>query len=38
VKRLWLRPDVDVSTAIGPVRGRADLDPWIVGASVRYRF
>jgi outer membrane protein len=38
VKRLWLRPDVSVSTAIGPVSGRADLDPWIVGASVRYRF
>ncbi|MGG5808863.1 OmpW/AlkL family protein [Falsiroseomonas sp. CW058] len=38
VKRLWLSPDVRVSTALGPVRGQADLDPWIVGASVRYRF
>lgn len=36
VKRLWLSPDVRVNG--GAVRGQADLDPWIVGASVRYRF
>lgn len=36
VKRLWLRPDVSVNG--GAVRGEARLDPWIVGASVRYRF
>jgi outer membrane protein len=36
VKRLWLSPDVSVNR--GAVRGQADLDPWIVGASVRYRF
>jgi outer membrane protein len=36
VKRLWLRPDVSVNN--GAVRGHAELDPWIVGASVRYRF
>lgn len=36
VKRLWLSPDVNVNR--GAVRGHADLDPWIVGASVRYRF
>ena len=38
VKRLWLRPDVSVNTTLGPVTGRAELDPWIVGAGVRYRF
>ena len=38
VKRLWLSPDVTVNTALGRVAGKADLDPWIVGASVRYRF
>lgn len=38
VKRLWLRPDVTVDTALGRVTGHANLDPWIVGASVRYRF
>jgi outer membrane protein len=38
VKRLWLSPDVRVNTALGPVRGEADLNPWIVGVGVRYRF
>lgn len=36
VKRLWLQPDVRVNG--GAVRGEAELDPWIIGASVRYRF
>ena len=36
VKRLFLQPDVSVNS--GAIRGRADLDPWVVGASVRYRF
>lgn len=36
VKRLWLSPDVRVNN--GAVRGEADLNPWIVGASMRYRF
>lgn len=36
VKKLWLRPDVSVNR--GAVTAKADLDPWIIGASVRYRF
>jgi outer membrane protein len=36
VKRLWLRPDVSVNS--GGVTGTANIDPWIVGAGVRYRF
>jgi outer membrane protein len=36
VKRLWLRPDVSVNR--GAVRGEAEIDPWIIGTSVRYRF
>jgi len=35
-KKLWLRPDVSVNS--GTITGRADLDPWIIGAGVRYRF
>lgn len=35
-KRLWLRPDVGVNG--GAITGHANIDPWIVGASVRYRF
>lgn len=36
VKRLWLSPDVSVNR--GAVRGEANLDPWIIGAGMRYRF
>ncbi|MGK7863598.1 OmpW/AlkL family protein [Falsiroseomonas sp. E2-1-a4] len=36
VKRLWLRPDVSVNQ--GAVRAGAELDPWIIGTSIRYRF
>jgi len=38
VKKLFLRPDVAVDTALGRVNATADLDPWIVGIGVRYRF
>ena len=38
VKKLFLRPDVAVDTALGRVNATADLDPWIFGLSVRYRF
>lgn len=36
VKKLFLRPDVSVNS--GALTARADLDPWIVGGGVRYRF
>ena len=36
VKKLFLRPDVAVNS--GAIGARADLDPWIIGAGVRYRF
>lgn len=36
VKKLFLRPDVSVNS--GAIGARADLDPWIVGAGLRYRF
>jgi outer membrane protein len=36
VKRLWLRPDVSVNR--GAVRGETEIDPWIIGTSLRYRF
>ncbi|MCR0981985.1 OmpW/AlkL family protein [Roseomonas populi] len=35
-KKLWLDPSVSVNS--GTIGARADLNPWIVGASVRYRF
>jgi outer membrane protein len=36
VKKLFLRPDVSVNS--GVIGARADLDPWIIGVGVRYRF
>ncbi|MDN3564487.1 OmpW family protein [Paeniroseomonas aquatica] len=36
LKKLFLRPDASVNS--GLVHARVDLDPWIIGASVRYRF
>ncbi len=36
VKKLILRPEASVNS--GLVHARVNLDPWIVGASVRYRF
>lgn len=36
VKKRRLRPDVSVNR--GAVTATTDLDPWIIGAAVRYRF
>ncbi len=36
VKKLWL--NVDAKVNYGAVRADVDLDPWIVGAGVAYRF
>ncbi len=36
VKKLFLRPDVAVNG--GAIGAKADLDPWLIGASIRYRF
>ncbi|MDR6952020.1 outer membrane protein [Ancylobacter sp. 3268] len=38
VKKLFLKPDFDVTVAGTPLTGTADLDPWIVGVGVTYRF
>jgi outer membrane protein len=39
VKKLWLRPDYSatVNNTI-PVTGRANIDPWLVGGGVTYKF
>ncbi len=39
VKRLqFLEPEVTVDTVIGRINARADLNPWVIGAGIRYRF
>lgn len=36
VKKLWVDVDADING--GAITGNVDLDPWIVGAGVSYRF
>lgn len=36
VKKIWV--DVDASINNGAITGNVELDPWIVGAGVSYRF
>ncbi|MCB4770740.1 OmpW family protein [Ancylobacter sp. Lp-2] len=38
VKKLFLKPDFDVTVAGAALTGTADLNPWIVGVGVTYRF
>jgi len=39
VKKLYLRPDVAVTTSAGGrINATTELDPWLVGLGVRYRF
>lgn len=35
-KKILMRPTFSVNS--GAITGRAELDPWVVGAAVRYRF
>ncbi|WAC29097.1 OmpW/AlkL family protein [Ancylobacter sp. SL191] len=38
LKKLFLQPDFDVTVAGTPLTGTADLNPWIVGVGVTYKF
>ncbi|MCA0048242.1 OmpW family protein [Mesorhizobium sp. B283B1A] len=38
VKKLFLKPDFDVTVAGNKLTGKAELDPWLIGAGVTYRF
>lgn len=38
VKKLFLNTDVTVTTATGVVNADVDIDPWIVGGGIVYRF
>ncbi|MBV8634828.1 MAG: OmpW family protein [Burkholderiaceae bacterium] len=37
-KKLFLHTDVTLGTKVGQVKASVDLDPWIVGAGVGYKF
>ncbi|MER9871024.1 OmpW family protein [Mesorhizobium sp. M0136] len=38
VKKLFLKPDFDVTVDGAKLTGKAELDPWVIGAGVTYRF
>jgi outer membrane protein len=38
VKKLWLRPNWDGNSNVGPLTGKVNLDPWLIGAGVTYKF
>jgi len=38
VKKLWLRPDWDGNSNVGALTGKVNLDPWLIGAGVTYKF
>jgi len=38
VKKLFLETDVTLGTAVGQVKAKVNLDPWIMGAGVAYKF
>ncbi|MER9151811.1 OmpW family protein [Mesorhizobium opportunistum] len=38
VKKLFLKPDFEVTVNGAKQTGKAELDPWLIGAGVTYRF
>ncbi|MER8690815.1 OmpW family protein [Mesorhizobium sp. M1136] len=38
VKKLFLKPDFDVMVDGAKLTGKAELDPWLIGAGLTYRF
>jgi outer membrane protein len=38
VKKLWLRPTWDGDSNVGALTGQVNLDPWLIGAGVTYKF
>ncbi|TYC62432.1 OmpW family protein [Rhodobacterales bacterium] len=38
VKKIFLEPDYDVTVAGNKLEGTADINPWLIGAGLTYRF
>jgi len=38
VKKIWLKTDVSATTTFGKVKTDVDLDPWLFGVGIGYRF
>ncbi|MBX9710624.1 MAG: OmpW family protein [Xanthobacteraceae bacterium] len=38
VKKLWLRPNWDGTNGVTPISGKVNLDPWLIGTGITYKF
>lgn len=38
VKRIWMNTKVKLKTVVGPVKASVNLDPWIFGVGIGYKF
>jgi len=38
VKKLWLRPNWDGDSTAGALTGKVNLDPWLIGAGITYKY
>jgi outer membrane protein len=38
VKKLWLRPDWNGNSNVGALTGKVNLDPWLIGTGIVYKF
>ncbi len=38
VKKIWLHTKVKLQTVVGPVKASVNLDPWIFGVGIGYKF
>jgi outer membrane protein len=38
VKKLFLRPDWDGTSSVGPLTGKVNLDPWLIAGGITYKF
>jgi outer membrane protein len=39
VKKIWLRPDWSGTlSGVGPVTGKVNLDSWLIGTGLTYKF
>ncbi|MEM6902817.1 MAG: OmpW family outer membrane protein [Pseudomonadota bacterium] len=38
IKKVFINTDVDISTTLGPISADVDIDPWIIGVGVGWKF
>jgi outer membrane protein len=38
VKKIDISPEVNLATALGPISADVDIDPWVIGVGVTYKY